>query len=390
MSIEEMRQPAFPKEEFERRLNVVCNELVSRGLDTGVFFAPESIYYLCGYDYPTHFAFQLLVVPVGRQPFIVVRQVNASGVSATAWVEECVTFSDMGDPIGASRDALAKRKLDGARIGLEEGAPFLTVQTMRRLQAALPEARWGDCSGIVERLRLVKSPREIEYVRQAAAISDAGMEAAREVTRPGISEAEIAAEIQRAMVLAGGEYQASPLVLGIEERSRVAVPCHPAPDRRLGPGETMWVEVFGTVRRYSAGLKANFGAGPVSADIEKRWETAQNALARVVAAIAPGKPASVIPETVHETFREAGYGETPHHQSGYSIGIAFAPNPHEARMLSLRRGNEMPLEEGMTLFPIANLYGPRTTMAGSCMAVVRASGAEVLTRYKPQPSDLAR
>jgi Xaa-Pro aminopeptidase len=72
------------------------------------------------------------------------------------------------------------------------------------------------------------------------------------------------------------------------------------------------------------------------------------------------------------------------------MGIAFAPNPHEARMLSLRRGNDMLLEEGMTLFPIANLYGPRTTMAGSCMLVVRPSGAEVLTRYTPRPDDLAR
>jgi len=179
-------------------------------------------------------------------------------------------------------------------------------------------------------------------------------------------------------------------VLGIEERSRVAVPCHPALDRRLGPGETMWVEVFGTVRRYSAGLKANLGAAPASADLEKRWTTAQEAIARVVAAIAPGKPASVIPETVHETFREAGYGETAHHQSGYSMGIAFAPNPHEARMLSLRRGNETRLEDGMTLFPIANLYGTRTTMAGSCMVIVRTGGAEVLTRYRPQLADLAR
>jgi Xaa-Pro dipeptidase len=338
MAHQEMRRPAFPKDEFDQRLQLLRSELIKRELDAGIFFAPESIYYLCGYEYPTQFAFQLLVVPVDAEPFIVLRQVNSSGVSATAWVGECVTFPDMSDPIATTRDALVRHGLGSARVGLEECAAFLSVQTMRGLQAS-SSIRWGDCSGIVESLRLVKSNREIEYIRQAAAISDAGTEAARQATHFGASEAEIGAAIQERMMLAGGEYQASPLVLGIEERSRVAVPCNPSPNRKLGAGETMWIEVFGTIRRSSAGLKANCGAAPASKDLEKRWETAQNALARAVSVISPGKPASVIPEAVHETFRDSGYGETPHHQSGYSMGIAFAPNPHKARMLSLRQRN---------------------------------------------------
>jgi Xaa-Pro aminopeptidase len=97
-----------------------------------------------------------------------------------------------------------------------------------------------------------------------------------------------------------------------------------------------------------------------------------------------------VPETVQETFRDAGYTEGAYHQSGYSIGIAFAPNPHEARMLSLRRGNTTPLAAGMTLFPIANLYGPGPISSASLMVVVTPSGAEVLTRFTPSSSDLAR
>ena len=101
-----------------------------------------------------------------------------------------------------------------------------------------------------------------------------------------------------------------------------------------------------------------------SDDTLRRAEVAKRALQRAVAAIAPGRPVSVVPDTIQETFREAGYAEGAYHQSGYSIGIAFAPNPHEARMLSLRRGNNTPLQAGMTLFPIANLYGPGPTLLG--------------------------
>jgi Xaa-Pro dipeptidase len=359
-----------------------------RGLDAGIFAAAESLYYLIGYESPSHFGFQLLVLPVDQEPFVVIRQHMASGVHAESWVQDIVTFPDTGDAIESTRQALADRKLATRRLAFEETAPPLTLQTARRLETALGRGELGDCSGIVEALRLVKSPREIEYVRQAARISDIGMETTRRVVRPGVSEVEIATEATRDMMLAGGEYQAEPLLVGIGERARVAIPVPTG--RRLGPGELLWVELFGTVRRYATGLKAVFGAGPVSDDTMRRAEVARRALQRAVATIAPGQPASVVPEAIQETFREAGYAEGAHHQSGYSIGIAFAPTPHEAGILSLRRGNNTPLQAGMTLFPIANLYGPGPTLSASQMVLVVPTGVEVLSRFEPRPDDLAR
>lgn len=388
MLTEPVRGLAFPREEFDQRVRRVREGLQARGLDAGIFAAAETLYYLTGYESPSHFGFQLLIVPADQEPFVVIRQHMASGVRAESWLQDVVTFPDTGDPIETTRQALAERKLAARRLAFEETAPPLTLQTARRLEAALGGGPLADCSGIVEALRLVKSPREIEYMRQAARISDIGMEAARGVIREGVSELEIAAESTRRMTLAGGEYQASPLVVGIQERTKLAIPLPTA--RRLGPGEVLWIEVFGTIRRYSAGLKAVFGAKLVSDDTLRRAEVARRALQRAVAAMAPGRPASVVPETIQETFREAGYAEGAYHQSGYSIGIAFAPNPHEARMLSLRRGNTTPLQVGMTLFPIANLYGPGPISSASQMVVVTHSGAEVLTRFVPSPDDLAR
>ena len=388
MAADRSRELAFSREEFEQRLRRVRDGLQARGLDAGIFAAAETFYYLTGYESPSHFGFQLLIVPVDQDPFVVIRQHMASGVRAESWLQDVVTFPDTGDPIETTRQALVERKLAAGRLAFEETAPPLTLQTARRLEAALGRGPLGDCAGIVEALRLVKSPAEIEYVRQAARVSDIGMEAARAAIHAGASEIEIAAESTRQMTLAGGEYQASPLVIGIQERTKLAVPLPTA--RRLGAGEELWIEVFGTVRRYSAGLKAIFGAAPPTEDALRRFEVAGRALRRAVGAIAPGRPASVVPETIQETFRDAGYAEGAYHQSGYSIGIAFAPNPHEARMLSLRRGNTTPLQVGMTLFPIANLYGPGPISSASQMVVVTASGADVLTRFVPSADDLGR
>jgi Xaa-Pro dipeptidase len=382
------RQLPFPREEFQERLRRVRAGLQERGLDGAIFAAAETLYYLTGYESPSHFGFQLLIVPVEREPYIVIRQHMASGVRAESWIDDVVTFPDSGDPIETTRQSLAERKLSSSRLGVEETGPPLTLQTARRLEASLARGQLADCSGIVEGLRVVKSEREIAYMREAARISDIGAEAARAMTRAGVSEVEIAAEVTRQMMLAGGEYQASPLAVGMQERMRLAVPLPTS--RRLAPGEVYWIEPFGTIRRYSAGLKAVFGARPASDDNLRRAEVARKALARAVAAIAPGRPASVVPDTVQETFREAGYTEGAYHQSGYSIGIAFAPSPHEARILSLRRGNSTLLQPGMTLFPIANLYGPGPIASASQMVVVTRSGVEVLTRFVPSPDDLDR
>jgi Xaa-Pro dipeptidase len=379
---------AFPREEFDQRIQATREGLRARQLDAGIFAAAETLYYLTGYEAPSHFGFQLLVLPTEADPFVVIRQHMASGVLAESWLRDIVTFKDAEDPIAATHRALVDRRLAGRRLAFEETAPPLTLRTARRLEAALGQGPLGDCAGIVEELRLVKSPREIEYVRQAARVSDVGMETARRMIRPGVSEAEIAAEATRDMQLAGGEYQAETLLVGIGERSRLAIPVPTG--RRLGPGEVLWVEVFGTVRRYSTGLKAVFGAAPLSEDTARRAEVARRALARGVARIAPGRPASVVPEAIQETFREAGYGDGAYHQSGYSIGIAFAPNPHEARMLSLNRDNATPLRAGMTLFPIANLYGPGPTLSASQMVLVTPGGCEVLSRFEPRADDLSR
>src|SRR5205814_343259 len=158
-------KPAFPRDEFEVRQQRVRDGLVAAGLEAGLFFSAESVFYLSGYEFPTHAGFQLLMVPVEGAPFLVTRQHMLSGVEATTWIEDKVVFPDTGDPIETTRRALTDRKLAKGRLGMEEAALSLTVRTARALEEALPGAGFTDCSAVVETLRLVKSPREIAYMR---------------------------------------------------------------------------------------------------------------------------------------------------------------------------------------------------------------------------------
>jgi Xaa-Pro dipeptidase len=377
----------FPLEEFTTRVQRTREELVQRGLDAGLFFSGEAIYYLAGYDGLTHHDSQTLVVPLDREPFVVIRQHLAPGFQRASWVSRLFTYRDQADPVEVLKRAMTEQCLARARLGLEETAFPLSVTMARAIGEALPKASIGDCSGIVERLRLVKSEREIAYVREAAGYADIGMDTASEMVKAGVSEQEIAAEIYRRMIGAGSEHPAIPVLVGIEERTHLAMPL--ATPRRVGPREVLWVEVFGISRRYTAGLKSTFGVRPVGRERETRWKTVQDALQRGISAAIPGRSASDVAGAVQETFRAAGYGEFSYHQSGYSVGVTFSPHPHEARMLGLKTGNVTPLQDGMTLHVIANLYGDAPAICASHTILVTKAGPEVLTRYQHSP-DLFR
>lgn len=88
---------------------------------------------------------------------------------------------------------IAAKGLSAARIGLQESALYLKLAEFRRLERLLPKVTFVDVSDIVARLRLVKSPREIESMRRATAITDAGLRAGIAAIAEGTRECDIAA-----------------------------------------------------------------------------------------------------------------------------------------------------------------------------------------------------
>jgi Xaa-Pro dipeptidase len=94
--------------------------------------------------------------------------------------------------------------LANERIGIERLSLFFPPRAYEALLRGAPRARWIDASRLIDELRLIKSPHEIAYTREAAAVTDAMMQAAIDAAKPGVNEREVAAATHRAMILAGG------------------------------------------------------------------------------------------------------------------------------------------------------------------------------------------
>ena len=203
----------FPVAEFERRVAALRTRAVECGVDAVIVTGPENITYLTGYQTTGYYYFQTVVVPLEGEPFMVTRLLEDTNVQSRTWIEHSLPYADTQDPIARLAEAFAEFGLTNARLGYEKHCYFFRATEQEALFAVCPDARFVDCSGLVERGRVVKSDHEIAIMLRAAQANEAGMSAGIEAVEPGATENDVAAAVHDAMFRAGGEYPAcSPFV----------------------------------------------------------------------------------------------------------------------------------------------------------------------------------
>ena len=157
----------FTVEEYRTRLANVQANMAAAGIEVLLVTAPENIFYLTGYHTVGYFSFQMLVVSIDRDPVMLVRGLNVTQARAS-WIEDVEGYSDTEDVNDWIYDCLSKYDLAEARLGNQDNAFFFTVAQYKMLVARLGKEPL-DGSGLVEKARLIKSPRELAYMREAGA-----------------------------------------------------------------------------------------------------------------------------------------------------------------------------------------------------------------------------
>ena len=367
----------FSMAEFERRLANLRAEMDHRAIDALIVTTPENLFYLTGYQTPGYYYFQALVVPLEGEAFMVTRLLEDSNVQTRTWIEQSRPYADTDLPVGALTHALVEFGLSHARIGYEKHSYFFRADEQERLIFAMEDATFLDCSGIVEGLRLIKSPDEIETMRQAARTTEAGMRAGIEAVGAGVTENEVAAEIHRAMIRAGSHYPAiSPFVAS---GWRCAVGHATWEDREIEQGDCVFLEVGGCRNRYHAPLMRTLFVGEPIPEVAEAEQVINEAVAEAVDAMRPGVAAGDIDHLCRQALARYSHGGTQSTRSGYSVGVAFAPDWGEGHILSLQPGEHHYLEENMVFHLIPWLQVPGLAGVGiSETVLVTREGAKPL------------
>jgi len=374
-SVVQGQESAFPKAEYDTRVARARRGLVEAGLDVMIVTGPENSFYLTGQQTPGYYTFQALVLPVDGDPVFVVRQLEYFNFIANTFITDAAIYQDTDDPVRFLVSLIEKKGLTGKRVAIDKRGWFLPIQTYEALLAALGTVH--DAAGVVEKLRMVKSPLEVEKLARAATYVDAGMKAGLAAVRAGNTENDIVAAMMGAAIGAGSEYMGmEPLV---SSGPRSGVPHGTWKRRELKAGDAAFLEMAAVHDRYHAALMRSAWLGAPPTEAADMMKVCLEALAVSLDAIKPGVACEVPHIACQKVIDAAGYTDNFRKRLGYSVGISFAPDWGEGGILSLNAGVKTELVPGMAfhLPPALRIYG-QFTVGVSETIVVTETGCRVL------------
>ncbi len=374
----------FPKAELDGRIAKVRSALADHDLDGVVISVPENIYYLTSLDHWGFFACHMLIVPRDGEMILICRAMERITVENQVKNAKFMGHADDEDPVDYVVMALSELGLSGGRVGIEKRSLFLTPHIAEAIQERVSSAQWHDASGLVDALRLVKSPLEMDYTRKAASAADAGTLAAIEAIRDGVSDYEISAECHHAMILAGSEYPGfGPF---IRPTTRLGEEHTTWRGDVFGKGDAVFLEIAAAYRKYQAPMGRLVYVGDAPYGAEKSAQLAIDGMKAICDAITPGAKAGEAYAAWREVARGAGLNGYERHHCGYLVSIGFPPSWTGGSMVtSLAPNSEMVLKVGMTFH--AHSWFTNTDCVDyfiSNTVLLTADGAEVLTSSTPE------
>jgi len=372
----------FSDAEFSARLAAVQDTMNAADMDALVVTAPENIYYLSAFHTAAYDLLQALVVPRSGVP-VLVNIIHESEylVPFRSWVTEKRAYTKTVPFLQTLAALMQELGVARGRIGVEKTCFFLTVRDFEGLQALLPQARFVDSGGVVERERAVKSPAEVAHIRAAARVVEAGMRAGIEVCAAGRHDTDVAAAVHAALIEAGGDYMSYPPF--INSGWATCLVHNTWSGRRLNSGDLVFLEISGVVHRYGAALMRSVAIGKIDDEFERRNEVVHEVLAATMAAIRPGVTSGDVNSICAAAFAKHGY--TMLKRAGYSMGINFPPGWREGDVLDLSARNPVVLQPGM-VFHIPQPYRMpgEQTVSVSETVLVTDTGCESLTQFPRQ------
>lgn len=375
----------FSEAEYERRLSAVRGELAALNADAFVSFTPENIYYLTGHDTPGYYFYQACVVTSNVMPVNVLRRIEASNTEWRSWSRRVVIYEDRDDPVEATLALLRELGVASGTVALEADSFFVTPRRYAQLVTGIERTGGSTVEAqLVEGLRLIKAPEEIEYLRDGARIVGSAMRAAVDASHEGATENDVAAEMLGSMARAGGEYAGLPPFITSGPRTSL---CHATwGGRTLIRGDVLAYELPGVSQRYAAPLFRCGTVGPAPDDVRRLADACRASLEAVLEAIRPGVTSGEVHEVSRSNFERAGFGDLLGHRTGYSVGINYPPDWGEGHIMSIWANDERPLRAGMSFHIVPGIFVPgRHLIVISETILVTPFGCEVLTDF---PRDL--
>lgn len=301
------------------RVSQAVAGMTAVGIGALVLTPGTALRYLTGYAAEVSERLTALVLPAAGTPFLLVpelEQVAAAGAPAVRAGLDLVTWAETDDPARVVADRLSVGP--GGAPGVVGVDDAMQARQSLRLGAALPGARQVLAGTVLDPLRLVKAPAELDELRAAGAAIDRVHARVGSWLRAGRTEREVAADISAAI---GEEHVAVEFVI-VGSGPNGASPHHSVSDRRIRSGDPVVVDIGGTLASgYQSDCTRTYVVGTPAPEFLDLYEVLQAAQAAAVAAVRPGATTGEVDAAAREPITAAGYGARFTHRTGHGIGL---------------------------------------------------------------------
>ena len=359
---------------FSRRIHA-CEQRLEDG-EAVVLSPGPTLTYLTGFETaPSERHFLFFLTP-GRDPVVFAPAMYDAQLEDTP--VEPRLWDDGDDPREVLEDVCtALGDLEHIYVDDRMWAQF--TQDLRDVR---PDATYGLASEVLEDLRIRKDETELETLARAGELADrVSMEIrGRGEEVIGLTEAELAAEIERLLTEYGGEEPAFETIVASGPNG--ARPHHHSGDRTIEAGDPVVLDFgayvaadleSGTARYPGDQTRTVVFDGEPTAEFREVHTVVREAQAAAVEAVEPGVPAGEIDRVARSVIEEAGYGDAFVHRTGHGVGLEVHEPPY------IVEGNDRELEAGMVFSVEPGIYlEGRFGVRIEDLVVVTEDGAERL------------
>jgi Xaa-Pro dipeptidase len=226
----------------------------------------------------------------------------------------------------------------------------LTHESFEELERMLPAARWMDASEAIQRTRRVKDGAEIARIEKAGTIASTVAGQIPSLLRPGLTELQLAGEIEYQMTQHGAAGRSFDTIVGFGAHS--AEPHFSPGPTPLEPGQSIVCDFGALYQRYISDLTRPFYFGPADREMQKVHAKVREAQQAALDLLRPGVRACDLHQAAQDVIDRSAWKGLFTHRLGHSIGLAV----HDG--FSLNRETSDTLEVGETVTIEPGIYIP--------------------------------
>jgi Xaa-Pro aminopeptidase len=351
-----------------KRLQKLRASIGKKEIDALLISQPENLVYLSGFT--------------GSSGWLLISEQNAILATDFRYVEQAKKESPHFEIIQIKREF--RDWLPGLvsdlglhKLGFE--ANFISYEGYHKLSEAIKSRQVSldvvPTIGIIDQLRSIKEPEELQFITKAVALTDAVFEQAKAIIHPDITEKETAWEIEKFLRQEGSE--GMPFEIIVASGPNSALPHARPTEKIICSGEPVLIDMGAKINGYCSDFSRTLVLGQADRSVHEIYNIVLKAQTTAIERVESGMDASQADRLARSVVEQAGYGDAFGHGLGHGVGLAVHEFP------SLGPSSSDSLADGMvfTVEPGIYLAGQGGVRIED-MVVLENGKARVLSKSK--------